>query len=238
MLGNLGLTDDGPDQTKWIRLFNALSNAQNKHSVGNHTVQLINAVMRPEAYLARPELFKSRQTALNQVLSFAGFRVLDDGRVGHTVKATTLDEALARAGRLEHQLRTRGVHPKVLAFCRAELVQSNYFHAVLEAMKSLKVRINELARIDGDGASLIEAAFGLSQGRPLLAINGLRNQTDEGEQKGFAQLLKGLFGMIRNPLAHHAKLEWDMPEQDALDILTTLSFVHRKLDIAHCHGTH
>lgn len=35
-------------------------------------------------------------------------------------------------------------------------------------------------------------------------------------------LLKGLYGMIRNPLAHNFRIEWDMTEQDALDSLTTI----------------
>jgi uncharacterized protein (TIGR02391 family) len=52
------------------------------------------------------------------------------------------------------------------------------------------------------------------------------------EQRGFVSLLKGLFGTIRNPLAHDPKIEWDMNEQDALDILTMISLVHRKLDRA------
>jgi uncharacterized protein (TIGR02391 family) len=45
-------------------------------------------------------------------------------------------------------------------------------------------------------------------------------------------LLKGLYGTIRNPLAHTPKTEWDMTEQDALDILTMISLIHRKLDQA------
>jgi len=165
------------------------------------------------------------------VLAFAGYYVRDDGKVASTPKATTLDEAFAKASRMSEQLRARGVHDKILDFCRAELVQANYFHAVFEAMKSLKTRINEMSGVDGDGASLVDDTFGLARG-PIIAINALRNATDEGEQKGFANLLKGLFGMVRNPLAHHAKVEWEMPEQDALDILTTLSLVHRKLDNA------
>lgn len=34
-------------------------------------------------------------------------------------------------------------------------------------------------------------------------------------------------------LAHDPKVEWDMTEQDALDILTMISLVHRKLDQAY-----
>ena len=57
----------------------------------------------------------------------------------------------------------------------------------------------------------------------MLAINALLTDTDKGEQRGFANLLIGLFGTIRNPLAHNPKIEWEMSEQDALDILTMAS---------------
>ena len=49
----------------------------------------------------------------------------------------TLDEATRRADELRTALSVRGVHPDVLRFCRAELVADNYFHAVLEAAKSI-----------------------------------------------------------------------------------------------------
>ena len=42
----------------------------------------------------------------------------------------------------------------------------------------------------------------------------------------------GLFGTVRNPTAHAPKIVWPMTEQDALDILSLVSFVHRKLDNA------
>jgi len=231
LLAQIGFRDDGPEMTKWKRIFNSLAHLQNVHGVGNHTIMLINEVMRPEAYVSSRNLFRSRQEQLNTVLAFAGYYVRDDGKVATTSKATTLNEAFAKANRLEEQLRSRGVHPRVLHFCQAELVQSNYFHAVFEAMKSIKSRINQMAKLDGDGAPLVDEAFGLARG-PIIAINELRNQTEEGEQRGFSNLLKGLFGMVRNPLAHNAKIEWEMSEQDALDILTTLSLVHRKLDSA------
>lgn len=231
MLGTLGFPDEGTGQTKWKRLYNSLAILHNKHNVGNHAVQLINAVMSPARYVTNPELFSQRQSALNAVLAFAGYYVRDDGKVGRMTAVTTLSEALARANKMSDQLRRRNVHGKVLDFCKAELVQSNYFHAVFEAMKSIKSRINELSGVDGDGAQLVDAVFGMTTG-PIIAINRLQNQTDEGEQKGFAHLLKGLFGMIRNPLAHRAKIEWQMSEEDALDVLTTISLVHRKLDQA------
>ena len=80
---------------------------------------------------------------------------------------------------------------------------------------------------------VIQRAFGLSkEGLPPLAINGLVTETERGEQRGFVNLVVGLFGTIRNPLAHNPKVEWPMSEQDALDVLTLASLVHRKLDRA------
>ena len=36
----------------------------------------------------------------------------------------------------------------------------------------------------------------------------------------------------RNPAAHEPKLYWTMSELDALDVLGTLSMIHRRLDTA------
>lgn len=43
-------------------------------------------------------------------------------------------------------------------------------------------------------------------------------------------LLKGIFGTFRNTTAHAPKITWNIDEQDALDILSTVSLIHRKLD--------
>jgi len=91
LLGQLGFPDDGPETTKWKRIFNSLAALQNKHEVGNHTVILLNEVMRPEAYLSKRDLFSSRQEQLNAVLSFAGYYVRDDGKVGKSQRNVSID---------------------------------------------------------------------------------------------------------------------------------------------------
>ena len=118
----------------------------------------------------------------------------------------------------------------MLRFCREELLQDNYFHAVFEATKSIADKIRGKAGLVIDGAELVDKAF--SVGNPLLAINSLQTETEQSEQKGFANLLKGVFGTFRNVTAHAPKIKWPIDEQDALDLLTMVSYVHRRIDRA------
>jgi len=83
-----------------------------------------------------------------------------------------------------------------------------------------------------DGAALVDEAFAFKDGAPHLALSSLRTETEQGEQRGFMMLLKGLFGTFRNPTAHAPRISWPISEQDALDILGLVSLVHRRLDSA------
>lgn len=230
ILAALGLADPDAGFTKWKRLFNALADAQNKLQAGNYLILFINQAMAPARYISTPELFDWRRDGLNVALAFAGYAVRDDGKVLHATRETTLSGALARASRLRALLYSRSTHPEVFKYCRAELLEENYFHAVLEAVKGLAERIRQLSGLRTDGAELVNQVFSIKI--PILAFNSLQTETETSEQKGIANLVVGLFGAIRNPTAHAPKVMWAMPEQDAVDVFALLSFVHRKLDNA------
>lgn len=230
LLQEIKVEDVSPGLTKWKRLFNALAEAQNKHQVGNHLIMLINRAMNPVSYARDKAAFDWRRSELNVVLSFSGFGVREDGKVVRSRKETTIAGARARAGRLQAALESRSVHPEVLKYCRAELLEENYFHAVLEATKGVAQRIRDLSGLGTDGAELVTAAF--SGKAPILILGSLKTESEKSEQRGFSNLLVGLFGAIRNPVAHSPKISWPMSEPDALDIMSFISFVHRKLDSA------
>ena len=115
-------------------------------------------------------------------------------------------------------------------FCRDELVKDNYFHAVFEATKSVADKIRRKSGLLADGSELVDEAFSLK--RRILAINTLQTETERSEHTGFSNLLKGVFGTFRNVTAHAPKIQWKMEEQDALDLLTMVSYLHRRLDRA------
>ncbi|MET0502147.1 MAG: TIGR02391 family protein [Candidatus Binatia bacterium] len=63
-----------------------------------------------------------------------------------------------------------------------------------------------------------------------ISSNSLRTETHKSEQRGLMNLFVGMFGTFRNVMAHGEKLTWDVTEQDALDLLTLVSMLHRRLD--------
>jgi uncharacterized protein (TIGR02391 family) len=86
--------------------------------------------------------------------------------------------------------------------------------------------------LSGDGAGLVDEAFGFRGSVPYLALNALQSETEQSEQSGFMNLLKGVFGHFRNPTAHAPRVNWHMREEDAVDLLTFASYLHRRLDSA------
>lgn len=186
--------------------------------------------MAPVRFTSQAD-FDATRALLNERLLLSGFRVLEDGKVARARAAVTLDEAQRRADDLRAELSRRDVHPDVLHFCRAELLQQNYFHAVLEASKSVADKLRGLTRTTGDGSPLVDATCSLGSG-PRIALNSLATEWERSEQTGIATLLKGLFSTFRNPAAHAPKVAWATSRKDALDMLTLASMLHRRLDEA------
>ncbi len=232
-LAKCRVQDVDSTNTKWKRLYHAFAAAQGARGDSNHIVGFIHHAMKPVRWSGKRQEFERLRTRLNGPLAFCGLELHEDGCVRRADTVATLTEAERRANRLRSTLEDRNVHSDVLLFCRAELLQENFFHAVLEATKSVANKIRTKTGLTSDGAALARDAFGTGQkGIPVLAINDLSNETEVGEQRGFTNLVVGLFGTLRNPTAHAEKTYWPITEQDALDILSLVSLVHRKLDTA------
>lgn len=231
LLDSLNIDDPTPTRTKRYRLSKALGERQNRDGSGNIVAAFIQQAMNPVSFTTNRERYEYLRGELNVALAFAGLKLGEDGKLRRITKAVTLTEAEERARSLQRKLMDRGVHSDVLKYCRAELLQNNYFHAVFEATKSVAEKIRDKANLTTDGFRLVDDAFALGQsGVPVLAINSLETETELSEQKGFANLLKGLFGTFRNTTAHAPKIKWKIEEQDALDLFSLASLCHRRID--------
>ena len=231
LLGESVIADPGEGITKRDRLYAALSEAQVRSRNGVPVLNFVARAMAPARYpIDRQGVFDDRRARVNEVLCFYGLEVQEDGRFAKVAVARTLSEAAARTARLRRELERRGVHPDVLRYCSEELLVNNCFHAVFEATKSVADKIRLRTGLMTDGQQLIDGAFGGSP--PLLVINEYRSETQQGEQRGFANLLKGMFGTFRNVTAHAPKVQWPVSEEDALDLFSLASYAHRRIDRA------
>jgi uncharacterized protein (TIGR02391 family) len=230
LIARCEMIDPGPI-TKRTRIYNAFAESQSRTGDRTRVLGFVRHAMKPARYVRNADRFEPMRTNLNFALAFAGLVVTEGGEIQAATVATTLPEAQRRANELRSDLETRGVHADVLAFCRAELVADDYFHAVQEAVKSVAAKMRVKTGLTDDGSTLVDRALGGTP--PMIAINPLSSESERGEQRGFANLVRGTFGMFRNPTAHEPRIHWPMSKGDAQDLLTLVSLIHRRLDACH-----
>lgn len=229
-----GIVNHHEISTKWERLFYSLWNQQVRDNSAYKIEKFILQSMAPSRYLKNPDKFTTRKENLNKALAFAGYYVNDNGEICEAKsKAKTIADAEQRATSLCNDLLRRKTHEKVLYYCKAELLQENYFHAVQEAVKGVFDRLKELSGQNIDGNKLVTATLLRgNQHSPCLIINNYQTESEQSEQHGFASLLNGIYGMFRNPTAHEVRVKWNMAQEDAEDLLSMISLIHRRLDKA------
>ena len=228
VLGQIGVPDVSPGMTKWRQLFSALVEWQNRNGSGNKLLEFIKHALEPARFIGDSQRYFGFLEEINGVLSFHGIEFRDDGKFHKTKKSESLSEAESRASKLRQLVEQRNLHSDLLRFCSAELLADNYFHAVLEAVKSILEKIRNKSGSTKDGQALIDEC--LLGDQPKILINAYNRESEISEQKGFATLLKGLIGTFRNPVAHEPRIAWPMPETDAYDLFTITSYAHRRLD--------
>jgi uncharacterized protein (TIGR02391 family) len=220
--------------SKRDRLFKALTARQRRDGCSNAVLAFVAKALSPVRFHDSPAAFEEIRTEVNVPLAFAGYYVDEAGKLRPKRQAETLTDARRRALRLRSQLVDRGAHSRLLRYCVAEINDENYSHAVLEASKSLADEIRRRTGRNEDGVPLIDAVFELGKrGHPLLALNKMSTDTERSRQSGLANSLRGVFGSLRNPAAHEPKIKSTMTEQDAVDELLHMSYLHRRLDECH-----
>lgn len=231
LLAQCRIADVAPGNTKWARLYSALNYHSDVSYVFAAMVHFIRKAMDPVRFVDNPGKFEAIRVHLNRALRFLGLEVDMSGALKEVEATTTLINGEATAEDLITSLDQRGIHPDVLNFCRDEWLNEDYVHAVFAATKSIFDKIRAMSGLDGDGSRLVNQVF--LGNSPLLAINDRSSESELAEQLGFADLIKGAYGMFRNPTAHELRAKWEMQKEDAEDLLSLASLIHRRLDQSH-----
>ena len=104
-----------------------------------------------------------------------------------------------------------------------------YDEAVRKASQRFANRVKELTnRPDLNGSALMEQAF--SAQSPLLEFSGRGTMIERDEHDGYRFLAVGLTRAVRNVLSHTDS--YGLGEESALEWITFISAMHRRLDQA------
>lgn len=216
--------------TKRKRLEASMIHEMNKRQSAEPLFQLIEEIMNPVYFSQDIDGWKNHLKNINFVLRFYGYELTDSGKVIATKATETFTEAVKRSQDLIEKLRAHNVHENVIKFCTPELLDENYFHAILEASKSVFERIRNLTNSTLDGNTLINEAFKIKN--PAIIINGnyLESDNEKSQYLGLKSLLNTICYIYRNPTAHSPKLFNETSEDDAVTAFIIISMAHRQLD--------
>jgi len=236
ILSSCGIPDDSEERTKWKFLYHAFRSIQSRDHCGNRVGAFLESAFDPARWSsdAHRSGYDLARENVNRALLTTGLEIGQNGKLRSVTPAATIDDAHERANRLRALLEKRGVHNLILAAC-AKLVlrDDNYFHAVFEVTKSVAVRLRDMSGATSDGNGLVDETLECgTRPFPIVALNRYDTPSLINDQKGVTHLARGLFHAFRNVTAHEPAISWPINEQDALDMMSTASLIHRRLDSA------
>nr|WP_263363309.1 hypothetical protein [Nocardiopsis listeri] len=117
------VSDVDPSTSKRKRLWAALMTQQQRDQAANCIIKFITEAMAPGRYVQNRARFEALKDALNEPLALMGLRVNEVGKPARGARAANFDEVARLAGRLQSELRRRGVHPQVIKYCEEEILR-------------------------------------------------------------------------------------------------------------------
>jgi uncharacterized protein (TIGR02391 family) len=212
--------------TKWRFVYRALEEIQGRPHGPYQVARVIEQLCDPQEYFGNAEGHKQIVSSVNEILAFYGFAV--DTKTGKVLVTGKTDAALrSRESEEAKFFDSRGFHPEVRKHARLLFLEGHYFHAVFECCKAFDKYVHEKSRIDKHGSELMGAALSL---KGVLKLNTQQTETERSEQEGLMHLCMGFMRAIRNPESHEPELDWPITREDALDILSLISYLYRQID--------
>lgn len=214
--------------TKWRFVYSAMEQIQSSTYGPYQIAKIVQQLCDPQEYFGNAEGHGQIVNEMNEILSFYGLTVnAKDGKIVVTGKT----DAVLRSRESEEarSFDSRGFHPEVRKHARLLFLEGHHFHAVFECCKAFDKYVREKSHLDKHGFDLMSAAL---SSKGSLKLNAQQTETERNEQEGLMHLSMGLMRAIRNPESHEPELDWLITREDALDILSLISFLFRQVDKA------
>ena len=220
-LKNIGCED--ADLPGWgIReaLYSELFELQNK-SGKNIILKLIENMCDPQEHMNKPDKHKKIVQRFNKCLKLSSIKIDKQNKLVSISKTSskTVNSNLFKA---------RCFHPKVVRHAKQQFTDGHYFDAVDECCKAFEKHVAEKSKTTKRGCKLMSEFLNNNSGS--LKLNSGETQTEQDSQEGLMYLCMGLVSGIRNPVEHEPQLDYSIRKQDALDVLSFISYLYRQID--------
>ena len=162
---------------------------------------------------------------LNDVLEFYSLKINEKGKV---LKIHEKQETIVTRETEDSKLfLLHSFHPEIVRHAREQFIQQHYFDAVDECCKAFAKHVAEKSNLDKHGSELMGKALSL---HGTLKLNSHKTETDKNLQEGLMHMCIGLMKGIRNSVEHEPQLDFKIDRQEALDMLSFISYLYRQID--------
>jgi uncharacterized protein (TIGR02391 family) len=214
--------------TKWRFVYAALQELQAQPQGQYKVAKIVEQLSDPQEYFGQSDYHQQIIEQLNEVLAFYSLEV--NKQTGKILVKTSVKPGLrSQRSKAEEMFDSRNLHSEVHKHGRLLFIEGRHFHSVFECCKAFDKYVREKSKINKSGTELMGAALSL---KGTLKINSQRTESERNEQQGVMHLCMGLMRAIRNPESHEPALDWHIKEEDALNILSLISFLWNKVDTA------
>lgn len=211
--------------TKWKFLYATFEDLQKRKFGPYQILKFLETVCDPQEYFARPEYHNTILGKLNDILEFYSLKINEKGKV---IKIDEKQETIKTKETEDVKLfLLRSFHPEVVRHAREQFIQRHYFDAVDECCKAFTKYVSEKSKLDRHGSELMGKALSL---KGSLKLNTQKTETERNLQEGLMHLCIGLMKGIRNSVEHEPQLDFKIDSQEALDMLSFISYLYRQID--------
>jgi len=118
------------------------------------------------------------------------------------------------------------LHPIIINSSKQLYLDRHYQNSIEEAIKAVNQHIRDKTGLREDGSDLINKVF--SAKNPVLSFSDLSTETQQNEQVGFMEMLRGFVKGVRNVFAHTPAIVID--SQIAFEYLVMASLFCKRID--------
>ena len=121
-------------------------------------------------------------------------------------------------------------HKEILKHAEKWIKSKNYHVAIKECCIAFEEYVQKRSKLQLTGKELMSNVFKLTH--PVLKFNNnkLNNETINNAQDGLKFLTMGMICHIRNPISHATKFNYDITDDEAIEILHFISYLFRIVD--------